>query len=591
MKRRIVIIFLSILTVMILAIVGLFAYLQLSLFDVKPIMKSALSQEVSKVALSSLKKEENNHYNYILSYKAINDEVTQLFIQEEEAADRSVVSANFNIYNKEAYINYRKGNLYIPVYAKVLIESTPSGMNLNVIPLSYGTKKVDLPAFMDDFIFHDLFVEPIVIPIAAKDYFDNAYLEYESCQLMQDGLQINFIFELPFLTDVFKQIEEGLDTDFISVYREGTPTQIEAMQWMDIYASQPDVVLGRLFEDFRNKGPVLKDLLALDSPTIVDTIYSNYPFLEKIVARTTVDQTRVDLNGTTVLKYGQKILDVYDRFVADKTIVFAKHEPFDSTTLKGITIDTLNTFEPLGFESDLLKQLKLTANNSVVNVLYTTDDGMHILLQRDHYKLLTQQEYDSDYKDPVFSDGLFQVDTVTYEAIYYAVFNLYQSDVFFRYLKDDGNEAFAIVSKVGDYQNFDVIALSKKSDGSYKVIDYGIVSVDTFHKKHPDFNLNLVTRMFENTTLLLLNGKTKTNIFEGVVERGYATDGEEMIYCSYDGNKYISIMLSSGEKYIYTLYKGSFLEELYPLDEALKTFDDIPPIILIQDIPESMVIN
>lgn len=591
MKRRIVIVFISILLIIILAIVGLFAYLQFSLFSVEPIVKSALSHEVSKATIDNLVKEDFNHYNALISYKAINDEVTERFIQEEAAVSRTVVSAKFDLYHKFAYLNYRKGNVYIPVYAKVLFESTPLGVNISVIPLSFGTKQLDLPAFMDNIIYHELFLEPLELSFVASDFFEHSYLTYESAELTDKGLQVNYIFGLPYFEAVFKQIEEGLDTDFIDIYREGTPSQIEAMQWIDLYATQPDVVLGKVFEDYKNNGPVIKDLLALVKPALLNQIYSEYPLIESLIPRTIVDRTRIDLNGSAVLKYGQKILEIYDNFVKDKTIAYANHQPFDYTTLEGITIEKLNEYKSFDFDPEFLIQFKLTEKDNVVNVLYTTEDGILILLERDEYKVLTQEEYEADYADPVNPEGVLQVDTTTYESIYYALFNLYQSDVFFRYLKDDGKEAFAIVSKVSDYQNFDVVALTKKEDGSYKVIDYGILSVDSFHKKHPDFNLNLVTRIFENTTLLLLNGRTKTNIFEGVVERGYATDGEEMIYCSYDGNKYISIMLSSGEKYIYTLYRGSFLEELYPLDEALQTFDDIPPIILIQDIPEANIIN
>lgn len=591
MKRRIVIVFISILLIIISAIVGLFAYLQLSLFSVEPIVKSALSVEVSKGSINSLTKEDFNHYNALIPYKAVNDEITERFIQLESTRNRTVVSAKFDVFNKFAYLNYRKGNIYIPVYAKVLIESTSLGMNISVIPLSYGTKQLDLPSFVDNIIFHDLFIEPLEFSLVATDFFEHEYLTYESSELNEKGLQVNYVFGLPYFETVFKQIEEGLDLDFIDVYREGTPTQKESIQWIDLYSTQPDVILGKVFEDYKNKGPIIKDLLALVKPSLLDQIYGDYPLIESLVPRAIVDRTRIDLNGNVVLKYGQKILKTYDKYIKDKTIVYVNHQPFDYTQLEGISIELLNEYDGFDFATEFLTQFKLTEKDNVVNVLYTNEDGIRILLKRNEYKVLTQAEYESDYADPINPEGEFQVDTSTYEAIYYALFNLYQSDVFFRYLKDDGNEAFAIVSKVSDYQNFDVVALTKKSDSSYKVIDYGIISVETFHKKHPDFNLNLVTRIFENTTLLLLNGKTKTNIFEGVVERGYATDGEQMVYCSYDGNKYISIMLSSGEKYIYTLYRGSFLEELYPLDEALQTFSDIPPIILIQDIPGANIIN
>lgn len=591
MKRKIVIVFLSILVVVILAIIGLFAYLQISLFTVKPIIKSALSHELSTVTVGALEKEDLNQYSLTIPFKTVNDEITERFIQQEASNKRTVVSAQFDILNKQAFINYRNGNFYLPVYAKVLLETTPEGVQLSIIPLSYGNKKLDLPAFIDDLLDHDIFVEPIIMTINASDYFSHKYMNYVGSQLVATGLQASYIFDLPYLDELFQEIEQGLDNDVISVYSNGIETQQEALLWIDTYAQQPKVVLGKIFEDFKKQGPVIKDLLALLKPALLDQAYEKYPLIGTLIPRVLVDQTRIALNGSAVLKYGQQILAAYDDYVADKTIVYVNNQPFDNETLMGITMNTLNENESFDFPNGFLSQFKLTEKDNVVNVLYTTEEGVIILLMRDKYKLLTQAEYDEDYAKEINLEGVLTEDDQIYESIYFALFNLYQEDIFFRYLKDDGNEAFAIVSKVRDYQNFDVVALQRKEDNSFKVLDYGIVSVDTFHKKHPNFNLNLATRMFENTTLQLLNGKTKTNIFEGVIERGYADENEEIRYCSFDGNKYISIVLNSGEAYIYTIYRGSFLEELYPLKEALSTFDDIPPIILLQEIPNKNIIN
>jgi len=591
MKRKIVIVFISILIIIVLAIIGLFAYLQLSLFSVKPIMKSALSHEITKVSVTMLEKKEINQYKLVFPYKPINEEITERFIQQELSYDRSVVSAQLDIINKQAFINYRKGNFYLPVYAKVLVEPTQEGIRVSIIPLSYGTKKLDLPAFIDDILYHDIFVEPILLTLEADNFFRHEYMGYTGIELLTEGIEVNYTFVLPQFNELMQQIEIGLDNDFIEVYRNGNITQQEALIWIDLYKTQLDVVLGKVFDDFKQKGPIIKDLLALLKPVLLDEVYIKYPLIQSLVPRAEVDQTRVSLSGSAVLKYGQMILETYDLFVQNKNITYVNHQPFDSTTLKGITINSLNTYKDFDFPNGFLSQFKLIEHDDVVNVVYTTPEGMFILLERDTYRLLTPEEYEEVYASPVFTEGVLTEDPGLYESLYFALFNFYKEDVFFRYLKDDGEEAFAIVSKVSDYQNFDVVALQKKEDGTFKIIENGITSVDAFHKKQPDFNLNLATRMFENTTLLMLNGRTRTNMYEGFVERGYADPDETMIYCSFDGNKYISILLNSGEKYIYTIYRGAFLEELYPIDEAFETFNDIPPIILLQNVPESNTLN
>jgi hypothetical protein len=591
MKRKIIIVFISILVLLVMAILGLFAYLQISLFSVSPIMKSALSSELLTLSINAFEKVDDNMYQITLPLESLNDEITERFIQQEAANERTVISAEFDIFKQEALINYRKGNFYIPVFAKVLFESTQEGLQLSVIPLSYGKKQIDLPTFMDEILFHDIFLEPLVLTLSAADYFSHSYMTYEGSQLFNQGLQVTYLFELPQLGGLMQEIEQGLDEDFITVYANGTSTQLESLLWIDIYSEQPNIILGKIFDDFRQQGQVIKDLLSLVKPDLLDVVYRNYPLIETLSPRILVDQTRATLNASAVHKYGKKILAIYDSYVENKNILIVKNQPFDGDTLKGITLQDLNTYVPLGFPENSIEQFKLVATNNEVNVIYTTKEGIPILLFRDQFNLLQKDEYEANYAVPSFLEGTFTQDEDVFEKIYYTLFTLYQEDIYFRYLKDDGKDVFAIISKVSDYQNFDVVALRKAEDGSFKVLEKGITSIESFNKKHPDFNLYVATRMFENTTIQILNGRTRTYVYEGVTEKGYADADEAMIYCSFDGNKYISIVLSSGEKYIYTLYRGSFLEELYPLNEALERFDDIPPIILLQDIPGNNRIN
>lgn len=173
-----------------------------------------------------------------------------------------------------------------------------------------------------------------------------------------------------------------------------------------------------------------------------------------------------------------------------------------------------------------------------------------------------------------------------YEALYFAMFMHFEEDLFIRYLKNDEKEAFAIISLESDFQNYKLVILRKEEEG-YQVLGDGFANVREMNTVFPDFNLNLATRMNEETKLQWLNTKTRNNIINGLKERGFMSEGEEMIYCSFDGVKYISIMLNSGEEYIYTLYREQFLDTVYTKENALERFADIDPMILLHPNPNT----
>jgi hypothetical protein len=170
------------------------------------------------------------------------------------------------------------------------------------------------------------------------------------------------------------------------------------------------------------------------------------------------------------------------------------------------------------------------------------------------------------------------------------LYNYLEENFFFRYLKNDDQDVFAIISLESDYQNFFMVAL-RKQDEQYQVLGTKFTSAKEVNKTFPDFNMNLVTRMNENTQLLILNSTTKRNLVRRLQEYGYMEEGEELIYCSYDGVRYIALALNSGEQYIQTIYKSAFLEDIYTTDEALSLFSDIDPLILLHPNPNKDALN
>lgn len=162
--------------------------------------------------------------------------------------------------------------------------------------------------------------------------------------------------------------------------------------------------------------------------------------------------------------------------------------------------------------------------------------------------------------------------------------------MFIRYLKNDDQEAYAIVSLESDYQSFDIVLLRRLGD-VFEVLADGFTTAIEVNKAYPDFNMNLATRMNEGNKVLTLNSKTKNNIISGLKDQGFMEEDEQLIYCSYDGVRYISIALNSGEQYVYTIYRGAFLEEIYTVEEALEKFSDIDPLVILHPNPSNEILN
>lgn len=151
-------------------------------------------------------------------------------------------------------------------------------------------------------------------------------------------------------------------------------------------------------------------------------------------------------------------------------------------------------------------------------------------------------------------------------------------------MKDDGTDAFVVYSSRLNFQDY-AIALLKDEGRGYKLLDNRVRSIEEINQLYPEFNLNLITRKIETTQVEIINTTTRQAIKEGLVEYGYMSEDDAVVYVSYDGNRYIAVMTDSGEQFIYTIYKDSFLERVYRLDDALDIFDDINPILFIQKRP------
>jgi len=589
-KKRILYVIGSFIIIVLAVIAGLVGYLQLSLFEVEPIEKNALSNYINNQNDNNLNRVQDNLYEGEVPMKIVNDELTYRFIEQEKIEGRDIVSGNINLSKGFAKINYSVGIFYVPVYCDVTAEVVDGGYKVIIQSVSYGNKQLNLPEFIDNSVLGNLFETPKEIQLNITDFTPSAFFIYRKSTYDDQVLKAIFTLELPNLDGLVLLVKNDLDEGFVDVYKNGNEAQKEAVEWIESYSDFSEEITSKIFEDYLNKGNVLKELLALSKPGTLLEIYHEYPQLEDVASKEEVITKRGKLIGDFIKGYGQVILEALKDLSGQGNLVVSKSYPFDLENMKTITIDSLVADYELDINEDILESMSLSYVQGQVYIVYTSNEGPYIAISLSGYKTISEEDYNNLYNIDIPSEGTLEQDVDVYEEIYYALFKYYGEDVFIRYLKNDESEAYAIVSKESDYQEYTIVVLRRSGEG-FEVLSDGFETAIEVNKAYPDFNMNLATRMNEKTKILVLNSKTKSNIIDGLKDKGLLEEGEEMIYCSYDGIKYISIALNSQERYIYTIYRGAFLEDAYTIEEALKRFDDIDPMILLQPNPNFDMTN
>jgi len=583
-KKRVLISVGLLLLLILGTVAGIFAYMQISLFEVEAIEKEAMKNYISDGGVSRFERKQDNLYYEWIPSKAVNDEVTYLFVQQSLTSDTEIVSGRVDIFAQTAELNYRKGNIYIPIKGKIVTQKTENGMNIRMIPESYGKAGLTLPDFINRNLFKSIFQTEHSVQLNIDEYSQSINFVYEDLHIENEGLGVDYLLKLPDLQMIADKLNKALNPEYIKVYEEGDANKKEAIEWVLNYPQYKEEITGKVFDDYISGGSVLAEILALAEPDVRSEIYTLYPQLETVINQSTVIKKRSALVGEMVNSYAQVVLESLRELSKSGMLVVSKGYPFDFNTMQTVTVEGLIDQYQLNVADSIRKNMNLIFVNEEVYITYQSKDDGYYVISLNGYEEVDQQTFLNKYNPDQLPKGHLTDDESTYEELYYALFMYYDEDVFIRYIKNDANEAYAIISLESNYQEYKIVLL-RRDEGKFQVLADDFATVAEANAAFPDFNMNLGTRRNEEGKLLLLNSRTKRNIEAGLRERGFMEVGEKMIYCSYDGVKYIAIKLNSGEQYIYTIYRNAFLEDVYTKEEALKKFSDINPLILLQDIP------
>jgi hypothetical protein len=558
--------------------------MQVNLFEPEPysVKEKPIEDYLTSLDSGFIHRTQDNLFTGFIPMSIINDELSHRIEEVTQSMNIATEGVIANADQKWIKINYRK-HITIPVYHDMIIYKNEEGLSVELVPIAFGKKQMKLPTIFSQWIFDALIVKPIKVQVNYAAYKPGDYFEYTSSDLTNEGLFLNYELYIDDMETVLENIKASANDGLVNIYEAGTEYQQEALRFLREYHAFPENTMGLIYEDYHLDAQVITSLLILADPELFDSIIERYPMLSQRINRETILDQRAELLNQATIKYGRNVLKKFEQMEAVGNIVSHYGYFFDLDRMEPVTIELIVDVNQLKIPYDDFKQMRLIMIENEPYVLYDTDEERYLLINEKSYSLISEEEYKNNYFYERPSKGDYTNDPKTYDAIYRTIEEALGEEIFIRYMKDDGVDAFVVYSSRLNDQDF-TVALLKNEGNGYELIGNGLTSIKEINQEYPEFNLNLITRRIETTQVKILNSTTRHAIKEGLVEYGYIDEDEIIPYVSYDGN-YIAVMTGTGEQYIYTIYRDTFLDRVYTLEDAFEIFDDINPLLLIQERP------
>lgn len=588
LHKKLLTVFVSCVALVLVFISLFYAYLQFSTERLPVFESSPLRSYMKEIAedsglYSDLVHIGKTNYEYQLNKEQVEAELEYLLLQNELAKGLEVSGVEVDLNKSLAKINYRLSGFYVPMNLSLHYDVSGGEVTFRFRSDSYGQWNMRIFGFAEEFFFRPIIKEKTVV-LKTQEYLNSRFLIPSTIRMNEIGLLIQLNLQLPMGKELIEDMRLNLEDKLTEAFYGGTQAQKTALSWVYEYERKETELLPLIYEDFHQGAEVIRELLVLAKPDLLTRIYAYYPELADVINKVQVIEDRSMTIGDSVIEYAQELLKAISFMSTETSMLICYGRPYDYTAMSEVTVDDINEIYQLGLDEETLKNMEFSYTQGNLYVIYDTDEGQYIVSYIDDFFVVDQEEYRDKYKKKTLLNGWFTTSRTIYKEVYDALYTYYEQDVFVRYLKDDGTDAFAIVSLADNYQNLKIVAL-KQVEERFQVLNDNYSTLKEINRQYQDFNLNLGTKVFETTGILRLNDSTIKSVEVGLRDQGYLGDGESLVYCSFDGLRYISILLSSGEKYIYTVYRSNYLEKVYPLEEALEVFDDIDPLILLQEVP------
>ena len=333
--------------------------------------------------------------------------------------------------------------------------------------------------------------------------------------------------------------------------------------------------------------PMFKDLLLMMNAELLEKTFACYPFLKGKYAIGQLQEERSDLIAQSISRYGREILKTVHTWMETSGGEFYNNGyPFLKKSLRTVTVaDVIATWNlPISESISRRLHFGLDMADKKLAVLYIVDSASYVVIKEDSYLVVDEPTYLARYQRELPLPGELTKDSAIWRAVSDKLKSSFNTaELFIRYMKDDGQDVFILLSFLEKPQDVQAVTFSK-INGQWRPTASNFKNIQELQAQDAAFNLNLYTDSYEDPKLIYIDENALENIEEELAYAGKLPVGVKPVYYSYK-DKYIYVRLSDGTEYLMTTYH-QYLDKIYTREKALELFGEmLPQIILLQEPP------
>ena len=513
----------------------------------------------------------------------IDEELTKQALTTE----KNVYNLEFDVAAGKAMVNYKVQGFYIPVLYSLVPAEEEAMITYRLQPKALGKMGLPLPGVLFqafNLLLQTSLPEGIGIPDADFQHYG---WECNGWRQEDRVVTADLTLAVQGLDEILMELKSVPENEVKYIFETGNAKQRKLVGLLASYPASADELRQALTDSYFAEDSMFKNLLLLMNAELMEKTFARYPFLK---GKYTVDallEERSDLIAQSISRYGKEILRATRSWQETSGGEFYNNGyPFLKKSLRTVSVaDVVETWNlPISESIHRRLHFGLDMADKKLAVLYIVDSSSYVVIKDDSYFVTDKQTYMARYHREMPSEGALTTDAATWQAICDKLKNSFRTEeVFIRYMKDDGKDAFVLLSFLEKPQDVQAVSFSK-INGEWQPTASNFKNIPELQAQDATFNLNLYTDIYEEPKLIYIDADALDNIEEELTYAGKLPAGVKPVYYSYK-DKYIYLKLSDGQEYLMTTYH-QYLDKIYPKEKALELFAEVlPQIILLQEPP------
>lgn len=572
---------------MIVTAVGLFFYLNQSVFD-NSFQYISSKEYFKEQGFNAITYKNPESINLMLDERAFNSVLlkNKEAIMEYLPFDYHIIDLKADLNNKMIRVNGRMGITLCPMSSSFEMDVENDQLKIRLKDFHLGAKELKIPEVVTNLVLgKDNRV--IAIPLEQLDIFPN-YVKIKNIFLNPDTVIYNTSVDVMVLSDGLKTSLEEYDPLIYEYYTQHQDDEAMALSLRLVdeqSINQEDSVL--LINDLFGQQSKLDDIIVSLDIGVIKELYSQYGHfinqpLEEIMAKKSeiLIQKKIEVANILLLQLNDYLTTNSIYYISD----FGKI--YDVENQSYINANFIRDYYVMPNEAykDEISNSMLYYDTTQDEIMVKSklNDDQVLIVSKDYYEVLNKVDTDKKYPEGdtqtnIESPGRESEIALAIKDSILSYKNKNQG-VYFRYLKTDGGFAYAIVSFENTYQSIQAFVL-QKIDDQWSVLNEN-ASYSSINTNYPDFNVKLLPPYdYKRIQIKQISIYGKQSIVDQLRLKDSYTGGS-ISFCSYIGD-YVYIQLSNGNEFVIYVKEGR-LTEVLPRDKAEEEWNLSPLLMVIE---------